>query len=452
MVLGIRISPAILFLLLCAVKPLTADAQTIDSVFHERLSIHSQTTVINQFTNGFTAPYSGKNSLGTSQDDQNSITSTLFIGTHVWKGGELFVNPEIAGGSGLSGALGIAAATNGETFRIGNPAPQIYLARLFFRQIFPFTDHTKPRATQYFHNHSDFNQLEEDVPLTYLAITAGKVAISDNFDDNRYSHDPRTQFMCWGLMSNGAWDYPANTRGYTPSVVIEYVRPKLEMRYGFSLVPAVANGNTMNWDVSKAGGHIVEVGYHQHWFGQEGVIRLLGFFNQAPMGSYRNILRAQPVTPDITANRSNGRIKYGAGINLEQPLRRDLGCFMRASWNDGQNETWAFTEIDHSLSGGVVMNGHSWKRPADVVGMAAVVSGISEPHRAYLKAGGSGFMLGDGQLRYAPEYVSEAYYSAELVAKHYYFTLAWQMVNNPGYNADRKGPVQVFSVRIHARI
>lgn len=27
-------------------------------------------------------------------------------------------------------------------------------------------------------------------------------------------------------MSNGAWDYPANTRGYTPSAIIEYVSPK----------------------------------------------------------------------------------------------------------------------------------------------------------------------------------------------------------------------------------
>ncbi|MEJ7660684.1 MAG: hypothetical protein WKG07_14250 [Hymenobacter sp.] len=62
-----------------------------------------------------------------------SLTTTLFIGRRLWKNAAVYFNPEVAGGSGLSGATGIGGAPNGETFRIGDPAPQVYLARLYFR-------------------------------------------------------------------------------------------------------------------------------------------------------------------------------------------------------------------------------------------------------------------------------------------------------------------------------
>jgi len=191
-------------------------AEQTDSIKKEVFSIHAQTTIINQNKPSFTAKYSGDNSLSTQQESQISFTSTLYLGTRLWNGASAFINPEIASGSGLSGALGIAAATNGETFRIGDPAPKIYLARLFFTQVFALSDKSSYQA-------SDFNQLAGSLPENYFSLTLGQVSISDFFDDNKFSHDPRTQFMSWGLMSNGAWDYPANTRGYTPSIVLEYV-------------------------------------------------------------------------------------------------------------------------------------------------------------------------------------------------------------------------------------
>lgn len=419
--------------------------QQSDSLKIERFSFHAQTTVINQTKPGFKARYSGDNSLSTSRESMTSLTATLFAGMRLWKGASVYINPEIAGGSGLSQTLGIADATNGETFRIGTPAPKVYLARLYYRQLIAL-DHEKT------YQPGDLNQVAEYIPAHYVAITLGKVSIADFFDDNKYSHDPRTQFMSWGLMDNGAWDYPANTRGYTPSIVLEYVTPGHELKYGFSLMPLTANGNDMNWDIGRSGSHTVEY-THRHAIGNKpGAIRLLAFYTTTNMGNYRQSISVSPQSPDIKSTRAYGRTKYGIGINAEQDMTAILGCFFRASWNDGNNETWAFTEIDRSVSGGFVLRGDKWKRKQDNIGLAYVASGISVPHREYLEAGGKGFMLGDGNLDYTWEQLAEIYYSAELVKNQLYVTGVYQFLFAPGYNLDRKGPVNVFSVRVHAQI
>jgi len=422
----------------------TLYATDVDSLKTENFSIHAQTTIINQNKTSFSAKYSGVNSLTTAAESQTSLTSTLYLGARLWSGAHAFLNPEIAGGSGLSGALGIASATNGETFRIGDPAPKMYIARLFFTQIFSLTQASTTQA-------SDLNQLAGRMPTKYISVTLGKISISDFFDDNKFSHDPRSQFMSWGLMSNGAWDYPANTRGYTPSVVLEYVTPSDEIRYAFSLVPTVANGGDMDWNISKAGSNTLEYTHRYKISNQDGAIRLLGFFTNAHMGNYREAVALNPSNPNIHSVEKYGNTKYGFGINAEQNITKELGCFFRASWNDGNNETWAFTEIDRSLSAGLSLTGESWKRKNDNVGLAYVVSGISNAHQSYLKAGGNGFILGDGNLNYTPEHLTELYYSFQL-NPNIYFSATYQLVFNPGYNADRQGPVNVFSGRLHIQI
>ncbi len=439
------------FLLFAALLPLPALAQSPDTMRDERFSFHGQNTVITQHKLPFSAPYTGPNSLHTAAETRTSVTSTLFLGARLWQGASLFVNPELSGGSGLSDALGIASATNGETFRIGDPSPQVYLARLFARQVFAIDKGWRKKPGGIFHNVGDFNQIDEWEPTRYFAVTVGKIGVADFFDNNSYSHDPRTQFMSWGLMANGAWDYPANTRGYTPSLVLEYVSPRNELRYVFSLEPTVANGPDLSWNLSRYGGQTIEWTHHYTAGGSAGAVRLLGFYNYAPMGNYRQAIAANPTAPSVEAVRGKTRSKYGFGINVEQALPNDFGLFARVSWNDGINETWAFTEIDHAASLGIVKDGGAWKRPGDRMGLAYCISGLSASHRDYLKAGGMGFMLGDGALRYSPEQLAELYYSAQIVPEHFFLSGAAQMVVNPGYNADRSGPVGVFSVRAHMR-
>ena len=435
------------FLLLLSLANFSVFAQRTDSIPDEIFSVHAQTTVVSQNKASFNVKYTepNANSLSPQQESAPSITSTLFLGTTLWKGASLFINPEIAGGAGLSGVLGVADATNGETFRISDEAPELYLARLFFQQIFPLTKETAYQET-------DINQLGQHLPTKYFSVAVGKISITDFFDDNKYSHDPRTQFLCWGLMDNGAWDYPANTRGYTPSIVLQYVTPKYEWHYGVSILPLTANGNNMNWNVFQASGHTLEYTHYHKIKYRAGAIRVLAYLNTANMGNYLQSIALSPQDPNIENTRKYGNVKYGFGLNAEQELTKNLGGFFRASWDDGHTETWAFTEIDRSVSAGLSLTGQSWKRAGDNVGFAMVASGISKPHREYLADGGKGFMLGDGKLNYALEYLSELYYSAELVKNQIYLTGTYQFLLNPGYNKDRQGPVNIFSIRVHYKI
>jgi len=421
-----------------------AASQSIDTTKEEILSFHAQNTVITQHKPSFHAKYSGQNSLIPQKENQNTITATLYAGTKLWKGATAFINPEISGGSGLSTALGVAASTNGESFRVGNPAPKLYLARLFCRQLISIENKTK-------YQEADANQLAGMMPDKYVSITAGKIDIADYFDNNIYSHDPRKQFMSWALMDNGAWDYPANTRGYTDAFVIEYVTPKNEFRYAIALVPTEANGNTLDYKIGKAHSHTLEYTKNYNFNSKAGAVRFLAFYTIAKMGNYNQSIELNPAAPDITATRKYSNNKYGLGINVEQSLSKNIDAFLKASWNDGNNETWAFTEIDRTVSIGTVTKGNSWKRENDEVGLAYVISGLSQPHKNYLKAGGKGFMLGDGALNYGAEQLAEFYYSAELIKSSLFLSGAYQFILHPGYNKDR-GPVNVFSVRVHIEI
>ena len=422
---------------------LKVTAQEADTVINDRFSIHAQTTVITQYKPAFSAKYTGPNSLVPREEAQRSITATLFLGVKLWQGAGIFMNPEIGGGSGLSSSLGVGASANGETYRVSTPEPAFELARLFFRQTISLNNETA-------FNESDLNRLGGRMPTEFFSIILGKICMSDFFDNNKYSHEPRTQFMSWALMTNGAWDYPANTRGYTPSVIFELITPRHEIRYGFSLVSTTPNGMVMNWNINKAGSHTLEYTYNYTVSGRMGAFRFLTFFTTANMGNYNQSIALNPESPDIKTTEKYGHTKYGFGLNGEQEITKDLGVFLRAGWNDGKNETWEFTEIDRSVSCGISVNGERWKRKNDNIGLAYVVSGLSAPHRNYLKDGGLGFELGDGNLNYALENLLEFYYSMELI-KNINLSGAYQFIGNPGYNKDR-GPVNIFSIRVHIEI
>jgi high affinity Mn2+ porin len=416
--------------------------QNQDSLKLKAWNIHFQQTVITQYHPDFYAPYSDTFSLQPKNEAQTSLTTTFFLGFRLWKGAKLYINPEMAGGSGFSQARGIAGFTNGETFRIGNPKPHAYLARFYIRQIINLSKE-KEFLTE------GANQLACEQPTSYLSVSFGKYSIADFFDNNKYAHDPRTQFMNWALMSNGAWDYPANTRGYTWGLTMELVKPKWALRAASTLVPKSANGNIMDLNLKYAKSETVEFQKKYSLLKKSGKIRLLGFFTQADMGSYKLAIEtAQNSRPDITATRKAGRTKYGWGINIEQEVTNSIGLFARASWNDGRNETWAFTEIDQSGSIGLLFNGSIWKRNEDILGVAFVSNGISKDHRNYLASGGHGFMIGDGKLNYAHETIGELFYNFHLHDQHFWISPGYQFVLNPAYNRDR-GPVHVFSLRIH---
>jgi len=407
----------------------------------EEWSAHAQATVISEQHDHFPAKYSGANSLEQSEPRRTSVTATLFLGARLpWKGGEIFLDPEIAGGEGFSGVTGIAGFPNGDIQRVSSPTPTGYVARLFYRQTLALGNASEKVE-------GDVHQLAGTLPASRMTITLGKVSAADFFDGNAYSHDPRGQFMNWALMDNGAWDYPADTRGYTFGGVVEWKRPGWGLRYGAFSMPKVANGAEFDHRLPAALGQVAELERSTHLLRRPGTVRLLVYRNGAHMGSYRQAIESPgPQGPDVTLSRAY-RVKYGFGVRLEQKIARDLGAFAHLGWNDGHTESFAFTEIDRTAAAGLNLTGSRWHREDDVVGIAAVLNGLSADHRDYLRSGGYGFILGDGRLRYGYEEIAEVYYRGKIAA-HLFLTADFQFVEHPAYNRDR-GPVAVAGTRAH---
>jgi high affinity Mn2+ porin len=406
-----------------------------------RADLHFQFTTVTQAHPSFDAPYSGNNSLSPQSEHETTVTATLYLGARLWRGAEIYVNPEMTGGSGLSHAFGIAGFPNGESFRVGSAEPHIFLARALIRQTLAAGSETETVE-------EDANQLGGRRPVRRWTVTAGKFGITDIFDDNAYSHDPRTQFLNWADWTTGAWDYPADTRGYTWGVAVEYTGGDWAARFAAAAVAKVANGLEIDKDLRRAYSLMLELERDYELAGGKGKARLVLFDNRARMGSYREAIeQAGSGPPDVTATRRAGRSKWGLAVNLEQPLGERFGLFLRGSFNDGRNETWMYAEIERSVTVGAVRKHPLGNRPKDEAGLAFIVNGLSRDHRDYLTAGGYGFMIGDGRLRYDLEEIAELYYRALLI-DHVWLTADYQFVENPAYNRDR-GPVHVFGLRLH---
>lgn len=427
-------------------------SQDIDSTKESNWTSHFQFTYIAQKHPGFPSKYSGQNSLAdTVEPAAKSITATLFLGRKLWKGASFYFNPEVSGGNGLSFTKGIAGALNGETYRVGAVAPSVFIARAFLQQNFALGN------TTYEYVKDDANQIAGKIPSSRITISAGKFAVSDFFDDNKYSKDPRSQFFNWSLWANGAWDYPANTRGYTFGLVAELIKPNWAVRLSSVAVPRIANFHLMEYNIN-AHGETIEFEHTLSMNRRSGAIRFIvsNTYSQAP--SYTEGMKALATNNTFILNVIQGNIehksyggkKFGVGFNAEQDLTNELGIFSRIGWNDGKYVTWAFTEIDETANLGLSVKGNKWKRPNDVFAIGAVINGISKEHQNFLKAGGYGFIIGDGKLNYGKEAIVETYYNTK-VSTFFWITFDYQFINHPGYNKDR-GPVHVFGIRGHIEI
>ncbi len=417
-----------------------------------RWSFHFQTTVIDQYHGKFNAPYSGQNSLQDTVENDMSLTATIFLGCRLWKYAAFYFNPEVSGGKGLSGTTGIAGFPNGEIYRVGNPAPIAYIARGYFEQSFPLSG---SKDTIHYPSISSWetDKVGQAIPNKRLTIDIGKFCLADFYDYNTYSHDARTQFMNWCLMDNGAWDYSANTRGYTYAALVQIIEPKWYTYLSYALEPVYANGAYMDTHFDKVFGLNFESGYKFKAGGNFGSISLLVYMNQNRAPYYEQAIADYnagiPNALHIdSASAYNGNKKYGIGLNISYPLSNYIGLFLRAGWNDGKTGIWDFTEVDQTFSGGISLDGTWWKRKGDNLGLAYIANGISKEHQDFENAGGYQFIIGDGILpHYAHEQILETYYQFRFF-EHFYFALDYQHVANPAYNADR-GPVDIGSVRVH---
>jgi len=426
--------------LVLALSPSAAFGQ---AATQEDWSLHAQATYVYQSKDAFPARYSGPNSLRPEHERSYTFSTTFYLGVRPWRGGELYVNPEGVQGVALSKVTGLGGFTNGEIQKAAGPNLTVYRARAFLRQTFELGgDREQVEA--------DANQLAGSTSANRVVLTLGNIAVTDIFGTNTYAGDPRTQFLNWSFLSYGAYDYAADLRGYTWGAAVEYYRGDWTLRAGRFMQPRQSNGRRLNQHILESYGDQVELERRHDLDGRPGKLQVLVYRNVASMAKFSEALalaHAIGTTPDITTVRRS-QSKVGVGVGAEQALSEDVGLFARASMHDGRTETFAFTEIDRSISAGAVIKGDRWRRGGDTFGVGLVQNAISKSHRDYLAAGGTTFFLGDGALTYRPERIFEAYYSVGVV-RGVFVTLDYQHIANPGYNADR-GPVNVGSLRVHA--
>jgi hypothetical protein len=420
-----------------------------DSPWPQLLGV--QYTFIYQWQSALESPYQGPHSLNPAGDQQPTHTLGAYSGWAPWSWAQLYFDVEKFMGAGVSGATGLGGLTNGDVIRAGTVGlkKEFYIARLYARFMVPLGD-----ATAHLERGQD--QLPGFEASRRLEFKAGWLSASDDFDHNRYGGSTRTQFMNWSLWQNTAWDYAADTRGYTYGFVLGYISPQWSLRYGMYRMPTVANGQTLE-TLNRAREQNLELTLSPSAITT--TVRLLAYLNTARLGDYEQALAiaaAAGTVPDVAANAENGRHKFGFGINLEQPLADDggTGVFMRLGWDNAHTEDFVFTEVDRLAGLGGQLSGVHWHRSEDQLGMGLVVEGLSSPHSDYLAAGGSGFLLGDGRLNYAHEQILETYYRAAWspsigpVPFHLQLGPDFQYVQNPGFNRDR-GPVRFYAIRLH---
>ena len=411
----------------------------------------AQYTFIEQRQSTLESPYQGRFSLHPDGDRQATHTIGFYGGWAPCSWGQLYLDAEKFMGAAVSGGTGLGGITNGDVVHAGTAGlkKDFYIARLYARFMLPLSAEVAPVARAQ-------DQFPGTEALRRLELKVGRLSLADDFDRNSYANSPRTQFLNESLINETAWDFAANTRGYTDGLVVGYVSPSWSLKYGVFRMPLSANGQTLE-TLLRARGENLELTLSPPALST--IVRLLAYRNTARMGDYAEALAiaaAMGVAPDIAADDRQGRHKTGFGVNLEQPLADggDTGLFMRLGWQDGRTEDFAFTEVDRQASVGGQLSGIRWARGEDRLGVGLVVESPSDVHRDYLAAGGSGFLLGDGRLNYAHEQIFETYYRAGWTWSHgtasvrAQVTPDFQYIQNPGFNRDR-GPVRFYALRLH---
>ena len=424
---------------------------TEGTLFGLPVNIHGQTTYINQRYNNFTSSYSGMNSMSSQKSMAYTWSGTLFFGARLAPNTDIYFNPEVISGVPFSDLTGLGGFSNGEANKSAGLNAKFYSARAFLRQ-------TINQEGDKVVLENEANQITQTVSSNRVVVTAGQFSTLDIFDDSRYAKDPRIQFMNWGNMTYLAYDYAADARGYSTGLAGEWYLSNWVMRASRMLAPKTPNGRDLNWQIFNAYGDQIEVERQHNIADLPGKVSVLAYRNRMILARFQDatnyvVANNAQGTQAINNVRTNYQYKTGVGINGEQALTKDLGIYGRAFTSDGHTETMSFTEADNSISVGMGLNGTSWSRPKDTIGISMMQNGLSSYRKNYLQSGGVSYFIGDyagpGQsISYRPERIGEVYYNATVI-KNVLAGLNFQHINNPAYNAAR-GPVNILSFRIHA--
>jgi high affinity Mn2+ porin len=408
----------------------------------DNFSIHGQATFVGQYALPFRAPYSGQNSLAPNAG-RETFDFDLYLGYRPWKGAEIWIDPEIDQGFGLSGTFGVAGFPSAEAYKVGQTYPYARIPRAFLRQTIDLGGDTQKVD-------AGINQFAGTQTTDRIVITVGKFSVVDIFDKNKYANDPRNDFLNWTAVNTGSFDYAADAWAFTYGSAIEWYTGQWTVRAGVFDGPAVPNSS----DLDPSFGQFQMVGEverrYELW-GQPGKVLVTGYLTRARLGNFTDAVQLAAMTgaaPDLSLVRTYTS-KTGISGNLEQQIFPGLGLFARAGYSPGQLEAYAFTDDDATLAGGASVSGKFWGRPDDTFAIAGILNTISKAHQAYLAAGGYTALIGDGALTNpGPEKILETYYT--LPINVWQLTFDYQFITNPAYNRDR-GPVSVVATRLHTQ-
>jgi high affinity Mn2+ porin len=415
-----------------------------EQVEQENWAIHGQATNVWLLQPAFRSPYRGTQSLRAGANGRETVDVTVYAGIRPWPGAEIWINPEVDQGFGLSDTFGVAGYVSGEAYKVGKAQPYVLVQRGFLRQTIDLGGETEKLGP-------DLNQLGGTQTANRLVFTIGKYSVVDIFDTNKYAHDARNDFFNWSIIDQGAFDYAANSWGYTYGGSAEWYQDWWTARAGVFDLSQAPNTAALSHGFGQ-GQFVAELEERHSLWDQPGKLKFLYWLTRGRLGTYLDAisLGATAGQTPSTSDVRRFRTKDGFGLNLEQQLATDFGVFARASMSQGTVEEVDFTDINKSISGGLSLTGSRWGRPNDTVGLAGAINRISHQGKLYLAAGGLGGIIGDGQLPNAgPEQILEAYYSVALF-NFAHFTADYQFIKNPAYNRDR-GPVSVFGLRLHVQ-
>jgi high affinity Mn2+ porin len=428
--------------LLCAPFVIALPASA-SSEADQNFAVHAQATFVLQANARFHSPYEGPNSLESDPHAKETFDITAYFGLRPWEGAEIWVNPEIDQGFGLSNTLGAAGFPSGEAYKVGKVNPYAKLPRWFLRQTVELGGASEAIEP-------DLNQLAGRERDDRLVLSIGKFSVVDVFDTNDLAHDPRSDFLNWTVIDAGTFDYAANAWGYTYGAAAELYEGGWSLRGGVFALSDVPNSAEL--DSSLGQNELVGEIEHRHSIDDEpGKIKITVFRNRGRMGRFEDAIRLAELTgeaADIAAVRHT-RSRAGISFNVEQQVSKTASFFVKGGIANGNIEPYEFTDVDRTLAAGLTLKGNGWGRSSDTIGFAGVINGISDVHKRFLDAGGLGILVGDGKLPHpGPEQIIEAYYDLAIVSR-VHASLDGQFINHPAYNRDR-GPVSVGAIRLHA--
>ncbi|HEX9101442.1 MAG TPA: carbohydrate porin, partial [Polyangia bacterium] len=403
------------------------------------------------------------NSLSTDYERSFTGSFTLFFGVKLWRGAEVYFVPEVISERALSNLRGLGGSIqNFELQKTGAETPTLYRARLYFRQ-------TIELGGSHVLVDSNPMQLGARIDRRRLVFTLGNFSALDLFDRNTVNFDPRRTFFNIAFMTHSSWDFGADARGYTWGLVGEFYWDDWAVRIGRMQPPQTPNNLPVDFRFWDYYSDTFELEHDHTIKGRPGAVRLLGYHNHTHTGRFADAIAAYAADPSQNAGNCGSRSTYnsgnftapdlcwvrrgtdkgGVGINLDQAVTKDVGLFFRAMISDGASEVDAFNSADRDLSFGAVAGGRPWRRPFDQAGAAFALAWISDIHARYLAMGGVDGFIGDGHLRQAPEGVVDLFYSFNIL-KAIWLAADYQAIWNPGFNADRPGPVHILAAKVHA--